>query len=105
MVGDEGAFRLEQFRIRAKGFDVDTDGRDDDRLDGARDVTVGHVTDGSARGLLDRFDAISFEYLRLRVDLLPPLYFYKSSGNLVLERHKAKKSCLHECATSYVTTV
>ena len=67
MGGDEGARRLEQFRIRAKDFNVDTDGRDDDRLDGARDVTHGHVTNGSARGQEDCVDAVSFEYLRLRV--------------------------------------
>jgi hypothetical protein len=67
MGGDEGARRLEQFRIRAKDFNVDTDGRDDDRLDGARDVTHGHVTNGSVRGQEDCVDAVSFEYLRLRV--------------------------------------
>ena len=101
MGGDEGARRLEQFRIRAKDFNVHTDGRDDDRLDGARDVTHGHMTNGSARGQEDCVDAVSFEYLRLRVDLLPPLYLLKSSGKVVLERSELGKSCLRNYATSF----
>ena len=32
--------------------------------------------------------------LALWVDLLPPLFLYKSSGKLVLERSKVWKSCL-----------
>jgi hypothetical protein len=105
MGGDEGARRLEQFRIRAKDFNVDTDGRDDDRLDGARDVTHGHVTNVSARGQEDCVDAVSFEYLCLRVDLLPPLYLHKSSGKVVLERSEVGKSCLPNYATSFAEGV
>jgi hypothetical protein len=43
--------------------------------------------------------------LGLWVDLLPPLNLHKNSGNLVLERSKVGKSCLHECATSYAIAV
>ncbi len=64
MRGDEGASRFEQLCIWAEGFDVDTHRRDADRLDGARDVTHGHMANGSASGQEDRIYAIIFEHLR-----------------------------------------
>ena len=68
---DECARWLEEFRIWAEGFDVDAHGGDADRLDGARDVTHGHVTDGSTRGQKDGVYAIILEHLRpLRCALL-----------------------------------
>jgi len=45
--------RLEEFRIRAKGFGVDTHGGDAGCLDGPRDVTNGHMANGSASGQED----------------------------------------------------
>ena len=35
------------------------------------------------------------------VDLLPPLYLYKSSGKVVLERSEVGKSCLRKYGTSF----
>jgi len=35
------------------------------------------------------------------VDLLPPLFLYKSSGKVVLERSEVVKSCLRQNATSF----
>lgn len=55
---------LEQLRIRAEGLDVDTHGWDANCLDCARDVTHGHMTDGSARGQKDGIYAIILEHLR-----------------------------------------
>jgi hypothetical protein len=39
--------------------------------------------------------------LALWVDLLPPLYSYKSSGKVVLERFDDGKSCLRKNVTSF----
>ncbi len=61
---DEGACRLEEFRIWAEGFDVDAHGGDADRLDGTRDVTHGHMANGSASGQEDGIHAVLFEHLR-----------------------------------------
>ena len=61
---DESAWRLEEFRIWAEGFDVDAHRWDADRLDGARNVTHGHMTDGSASCQEDRVYSVSFEHLR-----------------------------------------
>jgi hypothetical protein len=62
--GDEGARRLEEFRIWAEGFDVHTHGGDADRLDGACNVTHGHMANGSASSQEDRVDSVIFEHLR-----------------------------------------
>ena len=64
MRGDEGARWLEQFRIWAECLDVDAHGGDADCLDGARNVTHGHMTDRSASGQEDRVDSVIFEHLR-----------------------------------------
>ena len=61
---DEGTCRLEEFRIRAEGFDIDTYSGDADLLDGARDVTHGHMTDRSTSGQKDGIHAVLFEHLR-----------------------------------------
>src|SRR5712692_957556 len=61
---DQGASRFEQLRIWAKGFDVDAHRRYANRFDGARDVTHGHMADGSARGQKDGIHAIVLEHLR-----------------------------------------
>jgi len=58
---DECARWLEQLRIGAEGFNVDAHRWDADRLDGARDVTHGHMANGSASGQEDRVYAVSFE--------------------------------------------
>jgi len=58
---DECASWLEQLRIGAEGFNVDAHRWDADRLDGARDVTHGHMANGSASGQEDRVYAVSFE--------------------------------------------
>ena len=61
---DEGACWFEQFRIRAKRFDVHAHRWDADQLDSARDVTHGHMTDRSAWGQEDGIHAILLEHLR-----------------------------------------
>jgi hypothetical protein len=60
---DECARRLEEFRIWAEGFDVDAHGGDAYRLDGARDVTHGHMANGSASGQEDRVYSVILEHL------------------------------------------
>lgn len=60
---DEGARRFEQLRIRAKGLDIDAYRWDANRFNSARDVTHGHVADGSARGQENGVYAIIFEHL------------------------------------------
>ena len=61
---NKGARRFEQFRIRAKRFDVHAHRWDAHRLDSTRDVTHGHMTDRSARGQEDGIHAILLEHLR-----------------------------------------
>jgi hypothetical protein len=48
----------------------------------------------------ERSQTASGSYL-VWVDLLPPLYLYKSSGKLVLERSELGKSCLRQDATLF----
>jgi hypothetical protein len=58
---DQRARWLEQFRIRAKCFDVDTHRWNANRFYCTRYMTHGHMTDGSARGQKDGLHAIILE--------------------------------------------